>query len=111
MRAAQIVEHEVFDGDMRDERGNTVELWRDPVEIAVYGWWTQDGEEPAVGGHERVKVDAKVLARSSWRPEPRDRVILPGFGKFEVVGAVADYDHGPFGYRPGVVVNLVRVTG
>jgi hypothetical protein len=41
---------------------------------------------------------------------PHDRYVLDG-DKWEQVGEKLDYTRGPFGWAPGVVVNIKRVTG
>lgn len=111
MRLAQTIKHEAFDGSQRDSRGNVIEAWKPAVDVAVFGWHTGKSAEPQIPGHERVTVDGQVFAPESWKPQPRDRVILPGAGRFEVQGFPEDYNHGPFGYRPGVAVNLRQVSG
>ena len=40
-----------------------------------------------------------------------DLVDIPGDGQYEVDGEPEDYCHGPFGFRPGLVVNLRKVSG
>ena len=100
----------VIDG-ARDAHGNPVTSWADPVDVTVYGWHTGQSEEPQIAGHDRVRVDGRVFAPESWQPGPRDLVVLPGKGEFKVIAEVEDYNHGPFGWRPGVVVNLRKVTG
>ncbi|QFQ29712.1 hypothetical protein EEW87_004260 [Janibacter melonis] len=111
MRAARPIGHEVYSGTTTDPRGNDVETWADPVEVLVFGWYTGNPSEPGVAGHERTDVDAVVLAPTTFRPGPNDRVVLPGFGAFDVTGPVEDFAHGPFDYEPGVQVNLRRTTG
>ena len=108
---AQVIGHRAFDPGAVNAHGNPVEAWGDPVDVAVYGWHTGQSAEPAVAGHDRVSVDGQVFGPESWRPGPRDRVVLPGAGEFEVQGHPEDYNHGPFGWRPGLVTNLRAVTG
>ena len=108
---AQTVQHLAYAGEVRDSRGNVIDAWADPVDVAVYGWHTSATHEPQIAGHDRVLVDAQVLAPSSWRPSPRDKVTLPGFGEYQVIGETEDFNHGPFGWEPGNRVNLRKVTG
>lgn len=109
---AQVVQHLPYAGEVRDSRGNVVDAWDDPVDVAVYGWYVSSTHEPQIPLHDRVRVDAQVLAPESFVPSPRDKVLLPGRpGEYEVVGETEDYNHGPFGWRPGNVVNLKKVNG
>ena len=108
---AQTIGHRVYDATARDSHGNSVDAWADPVDVQVYGWHTGSSDEPRVVGHDRVVVQGQVLAPESFRPSPRDLVDLPGAGTYEVIGEPEDYNHGPFDWRPGVVVNLRRATG
>ena len=108
---AQTIKHRVHDGTTRDSRGNVIDSWADPVDVKVYGWYISSTHEPQIAGHDRLLVDAQVLAPESFRPGPKDRIELPGFGDYAVNGETEDYNHGPFGWRPGNVVNLRRVTG
>ena len=108
---AQTVQHRAYTGTVKDSRGNVVDTWADPVDVDVYGWYVPATHEPQIPGHDdRVRVDAAVLAPESFRPGSMDKVVLP-IGEFAVEGEVQDYNHGPFGWRPGNVVNLRRVTG
>lgn len=105
------VQHLAYAGTARNSRGNTVDVWASPVDVAAF-WHTGPTHEPQIAGHERVRVDAKVYVASSVTVSSKDKFVLPGRGEFEVEGEPEDYDHGPFGFTPGVVVvNLRRVTG
>ena len=107
----QTVEHLPFNGEGRDPRGNVVETWADPVAVRVYGWHTGSSHEPQIAGHDRTVVEGQVFGPESWRPSTRDRVVLPGAGTYEVIGEPEDYNHGPFGWRPGLVTNLKKTEG
>lgn len=108
---AQTIRHFAFDGTQRDSRGNVIDSWADPVDVKVYGWYISSTHEPQIAGHDRLLVDAQVLAPESFRPGPKDLIELPGFGEYAVNGETEDYNHGPFSWRPGNVVNLRRITG
>ncbi|ASN67441.1 hypothetical protein 7S11_3 [uncultured Caudovirales phage] len=99
-----------FKADSEDELGNPIESWAPPVPLKVYGWSAPRSTEPKLAGHDRVVVDVELLAPEGFLVRPRDRVLLEG-GEFEVIGYPEDYNHGPFGFRPGLVVNLQRVEG
>lgn len=109
---AQTIKHAAFNGTTRDTRGNIVESWAAAVDVYVYGWHTGSSHEPQIAGHDRVVVEGQVFGPESWRPSPRDRVTLPGVaGTYEVIGEPEDYNHGPFGFRPGLVTNLKKTEG
>lgn len=85
-----------------------------PENVQVFGWSVPQSEEPGVSGQDRVVVDVQMLGSVSMTVSHRDRFVLPSgphAGTFEVSGEVQDYNHGPFGWAPGVVVNLRRVEG
>lgn len=110
---SQVIGHRVFGAGEEDAHGNVEKGWADPVDVLVHAWHTGQSEEPQVEGHERVRVDGQVIAPSTWMPDPRDRVTLPGVpGEFLIIGVPEDYDHGPFGWSPGVrMVNIQKVSG
>lgn len=91
-----------------NELGNDVwvdEEVEDPVMVA--GWATPNSDEPKEAGHDRRVVTVELYAPTGeFRPE--DAVRIPGRDDLlEVIGEPENYDHGPFGFSPGVeVVNL-----
>ena len=93
-----------------DAHGNPVDGFASPEDVQVYGWSVPQSDEPGVSGQDRVIVDVKLFAPESVTVTHRDRFVLPT-GTYEVSGEVEDYNHGPFGWTPGVVVNLRRVEG
>ncbi|GAA1891823.1 hypothetical protein [Williamsia serinedens] len=113
-----------YEGGDGDDWGNETDSWADPVPQPVYGWGApgrQDAAEPKVVGHDRVVVETELLVPSGFTCSPQDRVILDfdpdtwtedaGIPEHDVLGEVESYDRGPFGWNPGGVVNLRRVTG
>lgn len=105
---AQTVQHLPFVAGVEDSHGNPIGSWDTPVEVAVYGWASPTSTEPKLAGHDRVIVDVEMFAPSTWPGHARDRVTVAG-ATFEVIGEPEDYNHGPFGWEPGVVVNLQLV--
>lgn len=98
-----------------DAHGDPTEVWSDPVEHPVYGWAPpsaggSDHGEPKLAGHNRVIVDRELLVPPGFPATPHNRVVFPD-GEFEVLGYPEDYNSGPFGYMPGLVVNCRRVEG
>lgn len=103
--------HRQFLRGALDAHGNPTKAWADAVTVLVHGWHTGQSEEPQISGHERLRVDGQVVAPETWRPDPRDKVVIPGVGEFYIIGLPEDHNHGPFGFRPGLMINIQRVTG
>ena len=94
-------------GEVENEYGNTVDAWSDtPRQEQVYCWAPAGTNESNASRH-TVTADLELLAPPSFMVDPRDRVRILG-KTYEVQGDVEDFNHGPFGYAPGVRVNLRR---
>ena len=85
------------------------EGWSDPVSTPVYGWGAPGSREPKLAGDDRIVVDVELLVPPEFECSPKDRILLEG-DEYEVLGPVQRYDHNPFGWNPGGVVNLRYVT-
>jgi hypothetical protein len=109
-----------------DGNGDPTKVYNPPANEdgtpqAVFGWGTPrahggggEPREPDVA--ERVIVDVEVYVPPDFVVSARDLIDLPAdtsapAGQFEVIGYAADYNHGPFGWCPGHVVNLRKVEG
>ncbi|GGF39094.1 hypothetical protein [Williamsia phyllosphaerae] len=103
------VEHLSYSDGVDNGWGDPTEGWSDPIVKPVYGWGAPGGNEPKLAGDDRVLVDTELLVPPGFECSPRDRMVLDG-DEFEVVGPVQRYDHNPFGWNPGGVVSLRRVT-
>ena len=101
------VQHVVWSSGGRDAHGNDIDVYAAPVDVKVMGWSAPAPEERVSG---RVVVDRQMFCPAGVTGKSRDRWILPD-GLYEQQGPVQDYTHGPFGWAPGVVVNLLRVEG
>ena len=109
---AQTVQHLAYAGQVRDSRGNVIDAWADPVDVAVYGWHTSATHEPQIAGHDRVLVDAQVLAPQSWRPSPRDKVTLRRGGAVQRLVALADVLHADtLRHYPVTFLRFTRLPG
>lgn len=106
------VQLERYTDGVTDSHGNPTDSWGSPETVSA-AFWVVSSQEPAVAGHDRVIVDAAMFVASTVMPAPRDRVTITQLGgRFEVIGYAENYDHGPFGFKPGrVQVNLKRVEG
>lgn len=110
----QTIGHRAYNGTVRNSRGNTVDSWSAPVDVKVFGWHVPSTWEPQIPGHERVRFDVQVLAPTSFRPGPKDLLVIPGYGECEIVGVPQDYSRGPWGWPgggPGNAINAKKVTG
>lgn len=92
-----------------DVHGNEVVSWGAPVIYPVYAIAPRSSSEP-VPGRSEVIVGLSVYAPHGVMIGPRDRVVIDG-EEYEVEGEIADYTKGPFGYKPGIVINLRRAEG
>lgn len=94
-------------GEAEDSHGNPVDTWATvPVRRFVYGWAPAGTNEDNASRH-TVVSDLELFAPPEFTLDPRDRVRILG-QTYEVQGGVEDFNHGPFGYAPGVRVNLRR---
>ena len=100
------VQHLAYAGTVEDSRGNEIPAFAAPVARKVYGWAAPQSSEPKVAGVESVVVTLEVFA-PTFPVSDRDRMVVDG-DVFEVVGDPEDFNHGPFGFAPGMVVNLTR---
>lgn len=106
MNAAWRVEVVPFVADIDDDYGNATATYGPPVPRYVYGWAPAGSVEVQSYRHD-VKADLSVYAPADFVIDPRDRMVVGG-KTYEVAGEPDDFNHGPFGWAPGVVVNLTR---
>jgi hypothetical protein len=98
-----------YETGAEDEYGNDVEAWSAPDTQPVHGWGPAGSVEQG-GWQRQVVADLQLYAPAGFRVGPHDRVVVDG-RTFEVEGDVEDYTKGPFGFRPGLRVNLRKVSG
>jgi len=61
---------------------------------------------------DRLLVDKRqLLVPPNFPAAVDDLVDIPGDGQYQVIGDPEDYWQGPFGFRPGLVLNLRKVIG
>lgn len=105
------VQLESWTGGGFDSHGNPVDTWAPPVGVPVHGWATPGSDtETAAGYRTAVERDLDVYAPAGTVVGPRDRMTVDGL-RYEVVGYVEDYTHGPWQWPAGVRINLRRVEG
>lgn len=111
MNTNQVIGHRVYQPGTKSTRGNVSGTLAPAVDVAVYGWYITATLEPAQGGPNRLVADAQVFAPESFKPSEKDHIVLPGVGEFEVLGIVQDFNHGPFSWAPGNVIDLKKEAG
>lgn len=104
------VGHRVFDASGEDAHGNPQVQWLAPVVKSVYGWGAPQSSEPKLAGHDREIVEVELLVPPGFVASARDRMVLDG-QEFEVIGSPEHFDHNPFGWNPGGVLDLKAVSG
>lgn len=98
------------DSTLFDDHGVPVESWTTPVEHNVCAVYVTSSAEPFTAGHERVIVDARIIAPTDFPAGPHDRIHWND-QVFEVIGWAEDYTSGPW-WNPGVKLwNLRRLEG
>lgn len=88
----------------QDSRGNDVESYGDPVEHPVYGWGPPASDSETRDELTGVERRLTVYARTGFTG-PRDLVTVNGV-EYRAVGHPMDWNHGPFGWKPGFQINL-----
>lgn len=109
MQATHLVEVIPYAGTGSDGYGNDVTTWGTPRPEWVFGWAPGGSSEQTVR-QQQLTIDLELYAPPSFTCDPRDRLVVGGV-EYAVEGGIDDFNHGPFNYRPGVRVNLRRVTG
>lgn len=107
MLLAQTIGHMVYQPGETDAHGNPEDAWADPVDLRIYGYGPSTSTEP---GGTQVIVGLVVLGPPDMVIDARDRFVIDGL-TYEVDGEVGDWNHGPFGFKPGIAVNVKRVEG
>lgn len=112
-----------YSSNTKNANGNEVEAWGNPVERLVYGWGPPQLQTPkeVIVGTARYVVAVEMMVPPGFKLKDKDRVMLGSqdevtanmlaYDIYRVVGPVEDYEHNPFGWNPGSVINLVAVQG
>ena len=98
------------EGPERDARGNLVKKWAAKVDQPVIGWAAPVSTDPKTVGTNRIVVQVELYTPEGFDCGDQDKVTVGGVEYF-AIGWPEDYCNGPFGFRPGYVVNLRRVSG
>lgn len=81
----------------------------DTRSIKVYGWQSTSQEDRHTAVLNGRTVSELQLLSPTGDFRPSDAVIINGV-TYEVAGDVEDFNHGPFGFTPGYVIGLRKVT-
>lgn len=93
-----------------DRYGEREKVYSEPVTRSVYGWAPPDlAEEIFSANRDAIVQDLDVYDPDDSVYAPDDHVIINGT-TYRVMGDTRNYDHGPFGFMPGGVVRVKRVT-
>ena len=102
-----------YQAGVEDSHGNPVDAWADPVPTRVYGYGPRSAggaAEPNLPNRDLVIIGLTVYAPPGVQIDPRDRVQVDGV-MYEVDGEIGDWNHGPFGFEPGISISLKRWEG
>lgn len=104
----QTIGHAAYIAGVEDAHGNPTDEWAEPVDVNVYGYGPRyDSTEP---GGTQVIVGLKVLAPKELVASAQDQFVVDG-QRYDVDGELGDWTNGPFGFQPGIEINLKRVEG
>lgn len=101
----------------KDAHGNAKVTYADAVEIKVYGYGPRSSggsSEPSKPNRDEVVIGQTVYAPPEIASQVTalDRFEVPlGGDVYEVDGEIGDWNHGPFGWQPGISIALKRVEG
>lgn len=112
MKARLVLGLKVYSSVEADAHGNASDSWAAPVDWTVFGIAPRTAvpPEPSADRSEVISGHAVYAPKTGTLPGPLDLVVIDG-EDWRVEGELGDYTRGPFGYAPGVVVNLTRVEG
>src|SRR5699024_1951858 len=89
--------------------GERESAWHPPVDQKVYGWDPPGPEEEIFSAsRDAVIHDLNVYVPPGFVFGDQDYMTIQG-ERFRAVGGLRDYNHGPFGFTPGLVARVKRV--
>lgn len=92
-------------------RGGRKDAWGNPEKVSIFGWAPSSMRQGIDGIRRPVAWDVDVYAPVSVEGNPRAKWDLGDGRVYEQVGYAEDFTHGPFGFTPGVRINLKRIEG
>lgn len=106
---ALTVQHARFIPGAIDAHGDEVEAWGEAVDVDVYGLDPTAADAAVRVERSGYEVTASLLAPTGFTAH-KDKIWVHG-KEYLAVGEPRDYQLGPFGFNPGVVIDLHRVEG
>lgn len=95
-----------------DAHGNDATVWGEEyIPLPIYAIAPRTSTEPVPGRDEVITGLTIYAPKPANFIGPGDRIIIGSEGEWEVDGEVGDYNRGPFGYAPGVVIHLRKAEG
>lgn len=91
-----------------DDHGTPTWTFADPVPVPVIGWAPPAADQQSFDPTRTAVVRDLDLMAPQWPGGPQDRALVGGL-LYAQIGHPEDFNHGPFGFEPGVRVSLKRV--
>lgn len=92
-----------------DRYGEREKVFSPPVTRKVYGWSPPGVEEESYASNrDYIIQDLDVYAPVGFEVSADDRMTIDG-EEFRVLGGSRDFNHGPFGFVPGIAIRVKRV--
>lgn len=106
------VEHAAYDDTSRNDLGTVQDEWLTPETKDVYGWGPPQTTEPkeVIVGSDRYTVEIELMVPPGFKSKHKDHFTLDDEEIYTQVGPIENYEHNPFGWNPGSVINLSRVS-
>lgn len=100
-----------FTPGVKDERGNTIDAWGDPVTIRVHGVAPGAMDEPGSAARDLSLIAWTVYAPAGHGIAARDLIVLNG-REYRINGEPRDWTMGPWDMPiAGSVIELTRAEG
>ncbi|MET7741982.1 hypothetical protein [Streptomyces sp. NPDC005385] len=93
-----------------DAHGNPVESWAPVVFVKAYAIAPTSSVEPPEPGRAAVIDSLSVLLPDDVEIEAKDRAVYGG-SEYTIEGNLANWNVGPFDFKPGFQLNLKKVSG
>lgn len=89
--------------------GELVPGWGPVTEVDVYGFGDPGGDKEIRATNTGLEIDGDLYV-DEWVFPPKSKVSVVGV-EYEQIGWPENYNLGPFGWAPGLRVNLKRIEG
>ena len=102
--------HPFSSGPELDAHNNPTEGFGDDRTEPVYGWAPAGTTEPLEVNRDSVTWDLDLMVSPTFAASARDEITANGV-RYQIVGVLEDFNHGPFGFTPGGRIALRKVVG